>query len=158
MLFTAQIDWTINRKTKAIVTNADRRLFGNMVLIAQSRKLKMRDVLTHPLGHLPWALSNEDGGGSIMHSGQEYVYSINREKLEGTEVWRKLGSKCMFVTSSDECIERLEVVMKKSMTFNPNKKRPTRVSCYMLNMMQKSSQCYRWHIIVSSFEFYHVML
>ena len=32
---------------------ADRRLFGNMVLIAQSRKLEIRDVLSHPLGPLP---------------------------------------------------------------------------------------------------------
>ena len=39
---------------------ADRRLFGNMVLIAHSRKLEMRDVLSHPLGPLPWALSNGD--------------------------------------------------------------------------------------------------
>ena len=48
-------------KTKEIVMKADRRLFGNMVLIAQSRKLEMRDVLSHPLGPLPWALSNGDG-------------------------------------------------------------------------------------------------
>ena len=48
-------------KTKEIVVKADRRLFGNMVLIAQSRKLEMRDVLSHPLGPLPWALSNGDG-------------------------------------------------------------------------------------------------
>ena len=32
---------------------ADRRLFGNMVLIDQSRKLEMRDVMSHPLGPLP---------------------------------------------------------------------------------------------------------
>ena len=37
------------------------RLFDNMVLIAQSRKLEMRDVLSHPLGPLPWALSHGDG-------------------------------------------------------------------------------------------------
>ena len=43
-------------KTKRIVMKADRRLFGNMVLIAQSRKLEMRDVLSRP-----WALSNGDG-------------------------------------------------------------------------------------------------
>ena len=32
---------------------ADRMLFGNMVLIAQSRKLKMRDIMSHPLGPYP---------------------------------------------------------------------------------------------------------
>ena len=52
---------TANGPTKEIVLKADRRLFGNMVLIAQSRKLEMRDVLCHPLGPLPWALANPDG-------------------------------------------------------------------------------------------------
>ena len=32
-----------------------------MVLIAQSRKLEMRDVLSHHFAPLPWALSNGDG-------------------------------------------------------------------------------------------------
>ena len=40
---------------------ADRRLFGNMVLIDQSRKLEMSDLLSHHLLPLPWALSNGDG-------------------------------------------------------------------------------------------------
>ena len=46
---------------KEIVMKSDRMLFGNMVLIAQRRKLEMRDVMSHPLGPLPWALSNGDG-------------------------------------------------------------------------------------------------
>ena len=58
--FTAMKSKPAIRKTKAIVMKADRRLFGNMVLIAQSRKQEMRDVLSHPLGPLPWALSNGD--------------------------------------------------------------------------------------------------
>ena len=32
-----------------------------MVLVATSRNLDMREVLKHPLGPLPWALSNCDG-------------------------------------------------------------------------------------------------
>ena len=32
-----------------------------MVLVATSRYLDMREVLNHPLGPLPWALSNRDG-------------------------------------------------------------------------------------------------
>ncbi|KAG1714163.1 hypothetical protein GQR58_001793 [Nymphon striatum] len=51
----------IKGTTKEIALNADRRLFGNMVLIAQSRKLEMHDVLSHPLGPLPWTLANGDG-------------------------------------------------------------------------------------------------
>ena len=40
---------------------ADRRLFGNMVLIVQSRKLEICNVLPHRIGPSPWALSNGDG-------------------------------------------------------------------------------------------------
>lgn len=47
--------------TKETALKADRKLFGNMVLIAQHRQLEMRDVLCHPLGPLPWALANADG-------------------------------------------------------------------------------------------------
>ena len=32
-----------------------------MVLVGTSRNLDMREVLQHPLGPLPWALSNCDG-------------------------------------------------------------------------------------------------
>ena len=32
-----------------------------MVLVATSRNLDMREVLKHPLGPTPWALSNCDG-------------------------------------------------------------------------------------------------
>lgn len=46
---------------KETVLKADHKLFGHMVLIATSRKLDMRSVLTHPLGPLPWSLSNCDG-------------------------------------------------------------------------------------------------
>ena len=52
---------TAKDPTKEIVLKADRKLFGNMVLIAKNRKLATRDVLCHPLGSLPWALANTDG-------------------------------------------------------------------------------------------------
>ena len=47
--FTAMKSKPAKGKTKEILMNTDRRLFGNMVLIAQSRKLEMRAVLSHPL-------------------------------------------------------------------------------------------------------------
>ena len=61
MTFTVMKSKPAKGKTKENVTKADRMLFGNMVLIAQSRKLEMRDVMSHRLGPLPWALSNGDG-------------------------------------------------------------------------------------------------
>ena len=48
-------------RAKEVVLKADRRLFGQMVIIAESRKLQMSDVLAHLLGPLPWALANDDG-------------------------------------------------------------------------------------------------
>ena len=51
----------VKAKDKEIVLKADNRLFGNMLLIAQSRKLDMRYVLCYPLGPKPWALVNADG-------------------------------------------------------------------------------------------------
>ena len=32
-----------------------------MIIIAENRKLKMNDVLCHPLGPLPWSLASADG-------------------------------------------------------------------------------------------------
>jgi len=49
------------KKAQDVVLKADRKLFGQMILVAESRKLHMRDVLSHPLGLLPWALANADG-------------------------------------------------------------------------------------------------
>ena len=52
---------TIQRQAKEIVRKADRSLFGKMLIIALSRQLHMKDLLSHPLGPLPWALANGDG-------------------------------------------------------------------------------------------------
>jgi len=52
----------VKRKTsKEIILKADRNLFAQMILIAEDRKFQMREVLSHPLGPLLWALSNADG-------------------------------------------------------------------------------------------------
>ena len=46
---------------KVTMLKADHHLFGRMLLIAQSRKLEIEQVLQHPLGPIPWALANNDG-------------------------------------------------------------------------------------------------
>ena len=38
----------------------DNKLFGQMLLVASSRNLNMKNVLEHPLGPLPWSLANRD--------------------------------------------------------------------------------------------------
>ena len=47
--------------TNEIIVTADRRLFVKMIVIAETRKLTMSSVLSHPLGPLPWALASPDG-------------------------------------------------------------------------------------------------
>eukprot|EP00058_Branchiostoma_floridae_P019404 XP_002604894.1 hypothetical protein BRAFLDRAFT_77273 [Branchiostoma floridae] len=48
-------------KTKEVILQADRNLFRHIILVAESRQISMKDVLTHPLGPLPWSLANADG-------------------------------------------------------------------------------------------------
>ena len=45
---------------KEVVIKADRAVFSQMIIIAENRKLKISDVLRHPLGPLPWALATAD--------------------------------------------------------------------------------------------------
>jgi hypothetical protein len=52
----------VKTTSKEIILSADRRLFGQMLLIAQTRKdLQMKDVFCHPLGPVPWSLAASDG-------------------------------------------------------------------------------------------------
>ncbi|CAH1248853.1 Hypp8457 [Branchiostoma lanceolatum] len=50
-----------DKTAKEIILKADMALFGQMIIIAESRKLHLRDVLCHPLGPLPWSLATTDG-------------------------------------------------------------------------------------------------
>ena len=51
----------VTYKEKEIVLKADRNLFGHIIVVAQTRKLEMKKVLSYPLGPIPWALANADG-------------------------------------------------------------------------------------------------
>jgi len=47
----------IHKQTsKEVILKADRKLFAQMIIVAENRKLRMRDVSCHPLGPLPWSL------------------------------------------------------------------------------------------------------
>ncbi|KAI8496434.1 hypothetical protein Bbelb_257330 [Branchiostoma belcheri] len=48
-------------KNKEVILKADRKLFAQMIVIAESRNLKMKEVLSHALGPLPWPLATPDG-------------------------------------------------------------------------------------------------
>ena len=46
---------------RQMIVKADRNLFAKMILIGQTRKLNMKDVLSHRLGPIPWALASPEG-------------------------------------------------------------------------------------------------
>ena len=52
---------TARTKGQHVVVKADRNLFSQMSLVAESRSVNMKDVLAHLLSLLPWALANADG-------------------------------------------------------------------------------------------------
>ena len=52
---------TARNKGQNVVLKADRNLFSQMILVAESRSVYMKDVIAHPLGTLPWALAKADG-------------------------------------------------------------------------------------------------
>ena len=52
---------TVNSTAAVFVVKADRGLFARMVVIAHHRHMNMHEVLTYPLGPLPWSLATVDG-------------------------------------------------------------------------------------------------
>ena len=57
----------LNKKIKVeasnnqeVVLKAERKLFAQMIVIAELKNVQMSEVLAHPLGPLPWTLANRD--------------------------------------------------------------------------------------------------
>ena len=48
-------------QNQEVILRADRKLFAQMIVITESRNLQMREVLSHPLGPIPWSLATPDG-------------------------------------------------------------------------------------------------
>ena len=51
----------IKCKDKTLILKADRALFGKIIITSQARNLKMKEVLSHSLGPLPWPLAAPEG-------------------------------------------------------------------------------------------------
>lgn len=52
---------TISIQGRSTILKADRSLFGRMMIIGQSRKIEVRELLHHSLGPLPWSLATPEG-------------------------------------------------------------------------------------------------
>ena len=42
-------------------SEGNRNVFSQMIGVAKSRNMRMKGVLVHPLGQLPWTLAHADG-------------------------------------------------------------------------------------------------
>ena len=52
---------TVKSTATAVVVKAGRGLFTRGLVIAHHRQMNMQEVLTYPLGPLPWSLATADG-------------------------------------------------------------------------------------------------
>ena len=72
-------------KGKEIVLKADRNLFGHIIVVAQTRKLEMKKVLSYPLGPIPWVLANADG--SLRKTGKAKFMNDIAQNVPVVEVF-----------------------------------------------------------------------
>ena len=63
---------------RAIILKADRSFFGCIIVMAQGHSLQMEDILSHPLGPLPWALSTPDG---LLRKTNEAILASSLQKI-----------------------------------------------------------------------------
>ena len=67
-------------------------LKSEMLLVASSRNLNMKEVLKHPLGPLPWSLANCDG---TMKKTNEAALARKLENMASTTEQVQQPSACM---------------------------------------------------------------
>ena len=75
----------------AVVGKADRGLFARMVVIAYYQQMNMQELLTYPLGPLPWSLATADGAptktakSALLHILEEKAQPV--EDVPASAVW-----------------------------------------------------------------------
>ena len=57
----AQKKTSFTKDGRTVILKADRNLFARLLVIGQSRKMDLRELLVHELGPLPWSLASFDG-------------------------------------------------------------------------------------------------
>ena len=76
----------VKTSTQNAILKADRNLFAQMILIAQTRDLNMAEVLRHPLGPIPWALAAADG--TLRKTSKS---SLTKEIIKNVKPAEELG-------------------------------------------------------------------
>ena len=59
-----------------VALKAEKRLFAQMIVIAECRNLQMSEVLAHPLGPFPWTLANPNGTTSKASLAKELQKTV----------------------------------------------------------------------------------
>ena len=67
---------------KEFFLKPDRTLFAQMIVIAEARQLSMKEVLSHPLGPLPWSLAAPDG--SLKKTAKSSLAKELQKKCSGS--------------------------------------------------------------------------
>ena len=88
---------------RVIILKADRSLFGRIVVMAQGRNLKMGDILSHPLGPLPWSLSTPDG---LLRKTNKSSLATSLQK--NVEVAHELPSNSASVVDGMNLVQRIK--------------------------------------------------
>ena len=90
-------DQDMNKKVvkvgdKDVELKVDRNLFAKMAVIAQHRKLDMREVLSHELGPFPWSLATCDG---MLRKTNKAILGKDLEESGCSLVNSELSSACV---------------------------------------------------------------
>ena len=88
---------------------ADKNLFGMMAVISYSRNLDMKEVLSHPLGSIPWSLATADG---TLRKTNKAVLSNNLEKESTPSEEIPENSSCII-----DAISLVQKIKGKQKTF-----------------------------------------
>ena len=120
-------------KGQEIVLRANKNLFSQMILVAESRKINMKEVLAHPLGPLPWSFANSDGS----------LRKTNKTALTKDMEKRVLPAETI-PTPSTTIIDGMSMVQKIN---GSNKTFSQLAKQLLLQAMQEGSQSIRIDIV-----------
>ena len=82
---------TVKSTATSVVVKPDRGCFARMIVIAHHRQMNMQEVLTYPLGPLPWSLATADGAptktakSALLHILEERAQPV--EDVPASAVW-----------------------------------------------------------------------
>ena len=90
---------------KEIILKYDRNLFARMMILAQSRQMDMKHVLTYCLGPLPWSLATVDG--ALSKTGKSTLMDI---LIDGVDPAENIPANACFIVDAMATLQALTQV------------------------------------------------